>query len=389
MRITSEDLPIASQLLQLDISKAKNFDVDQALNEDLIDINIPVDKPPACLVLRQNFKDIPLCSLGEVSTIGGQAKSRKTLLSSIFTAAALRNEDVCGIVWGELPEEKRGVLYFDTEQGDYHAQKAVLRTLQLAGNLIPPKEQFKPYRLRRRNVEERTKEVEKAIKKMPNLGFVLIDGIRDLVNDVNDAKECNDLITKLMDLSGSLFCHIMVVIHENPGSGKIRGHLGTELMGKSETVFKVEKIKNDESASLVTASYTRNMPFEPFAIGFNDDNLPTIIQDYEVSPKASGKGKAKNKTDFKKRLNEYTDSEHIDFLSRIFNGPGVSKLRFSDIQDGVLTVYGDNFYRQDANACCQFFLDDGLLEKVQEPGKGKAGIYYQLTDKVKAEKSPF
>ena len=45
--------------------------------------------------------------------------------------------------------------------------------------------------------------------------------------------------------------HIVVVLHENPGSDKARGHIGTELMNKAETVIALEVDKYDENISTV------------------------------------------------------------------------------------------------------------------------------------------
>lgn len=360
----------------------KKFDPAEALKKDFIDVTIPISKPPACLELRQNRRDITICSLGDISVVGGKAKSRKTVLSSIFTAATVKNSDMCDIVWGQLPKDKRGVLYFDTEQSDYHAQKAIKRSLEMAGTESPPF--FKAYKLRCRTIEERVQMVGHAINNTPDLGFVVIDGIRDLVNDVNDAKECNNLITKLMDWSAEKFCHIMCVLHENPGSDKLRGHLGTEITAKAETVFRVEKITNDENASQVTAAFTRNMPFEAFAIGFDEDDHPTIFHDYDLSKATTGAGN-KVKKEEKRDISKFSDSEHAEYLSKIFSiSP---KLKYSDLEKEIPNFYPGILIKS-VRGAPGYLVSEGYLQKT-ETDKDNKSKFYILTDRVKRDISPF
>ena len=61
-------------------------------------------------------------TLGNFSASIGKAKSKKTFNVSAIVAAALKNGTVLRYV-AELPEEKRKILYVDTEQSHYHCLK--------------------------------------------------------------------------------------------------------------------------------------------------------------------------------------------------------------------------------------------------------------------------
>lgn len=63
-------------------------------------------------------------TLGNFSASTGKAKSRKTFNVTALTAAALKNGEVLAYI-GEMPEDKRGVLYIDTEQSPYHCQRVI------------------------------------------------------------------------------------------------------------------------------------------------------------------------------------------------------------------------------------------------------------------------
>ncbi|EEX44093.1 hypothetical protein BACFIN_08206, partial [Bacteroides finegoldii DSM 17565] len=120
-------------------------------------------------------------TLGNFSASIGKAKSKKTFNVSAIVAAALKNGTVLRYA-AELPEEKRKVLYIDTEQSPYHCLKVMKRILRMAGL---PDDRDSGYleflALRKYTPEQRISIVEQAIYHSPDIGLVIIDGIRDMV----------------------------------------------------------------------------------------------------------------------------------------------------------------------------------------------------------------
>ncbi|MBR4029001.1 MAG: hypothetical protein IKJ08_05405, partial [Alistipes sp.] len=53
--------------------------------------------------------------------------------------------------------------------------------------------------------------------------------------------ESDALVCALMSLSTKTNTHILCVLHTNPGSDKARGHLGSSLQRKAETVIYVHR----------------------------------------------------------------------------------------------------------------------------------------------------
>jgi hypothetical protein len=127
---------------------------------------------------------------------------------------------------------------------------------------IPNK--LKTYGLRKESPSERLKLVEHAIENTPKLGVVVIDGIRDLITSINDEAESTNMASKLLEWTERYNIHIVVILHENPGSDKARGHIGTELTNKAETVITVQIDKYDDDVSIVSAGFCRNKSFKPF-----------------------------------------------------------------------------------------------------------------------------
>lgn len=68
-----------------------------------------------------------------------------------------------------------------------------------------------------------------------------------------------------------------------------RGHIGTELNNKAETVLLVEKDRSDSDISRVSAMHIRAMDFEPFAFRINDSALPELVEGYVPQERKAGR----------------------------------------------------------------------------------------------------
>lgn len=235
-------------------------------------------------------------TLGNFSASIGKAKSKKTFNVSAIVAASLKNGTVLRYV-AELPENKRKVLYVDTEQSHYHCLKVMKRILRLAG--LPDdrdNEHLEFLALRKYTPEQRIRIVEQAIYNTPDIGLVIIDGIRDMVYDINSPGESTRIISKLMQWTDDRQIHIHTILHQNKGDENARGHIGTELNNKAETVLLVEKDKSNGDISNVSAMHIRAMDFEPFAFRINDNALPELIEGVQTrseETRKTGRGKVR------------------------------------------------------------------------------------------------
>ena len=228
-------------------------------------------------------------TLGNFSASIGKAKSKKTFNVSAIVAAALKNGTVLRYV-AELPEAKRKILYVDTEQSPYHCLKVMKRILRMAG--LPDdrdNEHLEFLALRKYTPEQRIRIVEQAIYNTPDIALVIIDGIRDMVYDINSPGESTRIISKLMQWTDDRQIHIHTILHQNKGDENARGHIGTELNNKAETVLLVEKDKSNGDISNVSAMHIRAMDFEPFAFHINDNALPELMEGY--TPEKKGRVK--------------------------------------------------------------------------------------------------
>ncbi len=110
-----------------------------------------------------------------------------------------------------------------------------------------------------------------------------------MVYDINSPGESTRIISKLMQWTDDRQIHIHTILHQNKGDENARGHIGTELNNKAETVLLVEKDKSNGDISNVSAMHIRAMDFEPFAFRINDNALPELIEGYKPEMKKTGR----------------------------------------------------------------------------------------------------
>jgi hypothetical protein len=102
-----------------------------------------------------------------------------------------------------------------------------------------------------------------------------------MLKDFNSLTESIEFTQRLMKYSSITKSHITGVLHLNPNSEKARGHLGTILQQKCETVV---IIKDAGEYSEVTCQRGRGKKFKPFAISVNKDWLPYVLSTDEWTP---------------------------------------------------------------------------------------------------------
>lgn len=234
------------------------------------------DTPPEILWVNGST----IGTLGNFSASTGKAKSKKTFNISAIVAAALRNSEVLQYS-AYLPQEKCKILYVDTEQSFYHCHKVLKRIMRLAGYNIEQNSNDLLFIVLREHTPERRREIiGETLRRVKGIGLVIIDGIRDLMYDINSPSESAEIINLLMRWLSEYNLHIHTVLHLNKGDDNARGHIGTELNNKAETVLQVTKSTQDANISEVKTMHIRDRDFSPFAFRINDDALLEVVRDY-------------------------------------------------------------------------------------------------------------
>lgn len=224
-----------------------------------------------------------IASEGNISAIVGAAKSKKTFLCTALVGALLRHSG--SACFGIAPSPQTNVLWVDTEQSANHVLKVIQRIHRIAGvDDSTPFERLQTLTLREVEPKERFNILRDAIAYYhPRL--VVVDGISDLMYNSNCIEESDAVVGELMAISTEYNCHIMSVLHTNPNSDKARGHIGSTLQRKVETMIYVRKVGE---RSVVEPQYCRNEEFAPFAFHITEEGMP---EECEI-PSAQSEGNA-------------------------------------------------------------------------------------------------
>lgn len=243
------------------------------LNQYLVNANDEIFMTDA--VLSQG--ETRIMSAGDLSIITGQPKSRKTFLVSAICAAFLSKEGYLGL----HPCVNGSILLIDTEQSKPYVISVVRRIYRILNWDFNDMhhDELRVLTLRELPPNERIQKLEIALQTY-NPKLVVIDGFADLLQDTNSLEESTRRVSDLMRFSSVYNCHICSVVHTNPNSEKMRGHTGSELQRKGETVLLVTK---SDEITTVSPQFCRNLEFSKFSFRIDGSGLP-VSCDYTPSP---------------------------------------------------------------------------------------------------------
>ena len=240
---------------------------------------------------------------GELVAVCGKAKSGKTLFLSILMAAALTRSVMALERFFTKPTDDTDnagclplrVLWLDTEQSQQSTQDIMVnRIIPLAkGEQTDSTERtalfdehFFAYNLRGLGFEKRRELMEVAIATVkPDL--VIIDGIKDLVTDINDAIQATLIMEQLMALAQRYNCCIVNVLHQNKSEAdqNMRGSIGTELTNKAFEVYNCEYMEKRDVFKVSQRLSRRNRIRRQLYYELHDDGLPQECDDVEDQPR--------------------------------------------------------------------------------------------------------
>ncbi len=191
-----------------------------------------------------SFRGRPFARLGDVQVISGQAGHGKSMLFSQIITAILKGE------FGELRYElgdsipNPQILLIDTEQSKDDVIAGKNRVMELCGwGMQEARNDFKILMLR--DTETALARWRKTLQAIyivqPNI--IVLDGLLDVVTDFNSQTECAELIYKCLQVATRYKAAMMCVLHQNPLSQKLVGHLGSAAMRKVSDILVVTKEK--------------------------------------------------------------------------------------------------------------------------------------------------
>lgn len=289
-----------------------------------------------------------------ISLLIAKAKAGKTTVAAWIVAQVIKSGNV--------------VVWIDTEQGEYYGSRTQSWILQISE--LTASENLFYYDLKIHNPTERVKIIE-AILENTLVELLIIDGVRDLVFDINSPEESTNTATTLMKWADNYNIHVLTILHQNKGNENARGHLGSEMVNKAETVIKVSQ--NTAQQIIAEPEQTRGKPFEAFALIRDDNGIPALTDTVMVDGSGGKKMVLPVNDDIK---------THYEIVEKVFSKE--ENLKYSDVVENIqyfFKVHGIEFGTNKAKEYAKYYLMQGFIN-IDDSIKGYAKYRSGLKNKA-------
>lgn len=259
-----QPLPIATTATA---APAQSIAPKKAVDFSTYEINDSSNIPPIEPVIY--IDDAIFAVKGGISFISGVPKSGKSSLTPYIVGSALAPE---GMEYDTIKintiKTDKPIIYIDTEQ---HASstKAIRDNIRKIFN-IHDVSLFKTYNCTQNSPDENNELLTQLFKRY-DAHLWIIDGIADFVKSVNDEEGGNAFIQSLMKYASETGTCIVLVIHENYGTGKLRGHLGSQAERKCSGSISVKKDREKGVHAIESKLIRYSGDFEPIYFQYSKE----------------------------------------------------------------------------------------------------------------------
>lgn len=223
-----------------------------------------------------SWQGIKMISEGTLITIQGKSGSHKSRLAQEIAMVLLspKNPTPNNLGMSRIDEDPITVVYLDTERNSGYELPMALKSISDASKISTPNSYFRYTSLRDLPREDRRIASQIFLEHIRNECdgrlCVILDVATDISQDFNSVVETMKVLDQLKSWMNTYKCAVIAVIHENPGSEKMRGHLGTEFLNKASDALsiklhdddtitiKFEKCRNYKKPNKVNAIYNDN-----------------------------------------------------------------------------------------------------------------------------------
>ncbi|MBR4729760.1 MAG: AAA family ATPase [Prevotella sp.] len=288
---------------------------------------------------------VPCCPRGDLSTMTGPAKTGKTNVAAMLMACCA-NRRVLG--FERIGEEPLKAMWFDTEQSRCTTKRILTdRIGGLLGGGLFPDEQFFVFNVRGHMPKERIEMLALAIKTYePDI--CIIDGIADLLDDINSGPASVELMQRLLTIASVNKCNITAMIHLNRSGEKLnlRGWIGTVMVQKSYEVFNCDKVPKKQTFSIGLTFSRRYYLEDPMYYEYDESGLPIVTDEPEGARngrKDGSAGKDENRSFNKEFTDEQASDAYLPWdFRKLFDTAmgGAASLGYDELEKRVMGLSG-------------------------------------------------
>ncbi len=216
-------------------------------------------------------------SLTCITGRAGQGKSQSLIP---IVAASLAQCDLLGVT---PLRPVRHILWTDTEQEAWSISEKANRMLRLMGlpDFSPTPDHLTMLTTRQASGNQERLQVTKDAIEDTNPDVVILDGITDMVQHIEDPDEAQQLVADWLKTIDEKDITLFVVIHQNEGgdSNKLRAFIGSELMRKASNILQVS-VK--EGCFEIEQTKSRSVPMPKYRIRI--DGYGNLTQSMAENP---------------------------------------------------------------------------------------------------------
>ena len=312
-----------------------------------IDFKNPPKAPEPLITINE----VTIGTPGNLLCIAGSEGSGKTNFLGGMLSGALKPENTVVDTLGTFVQSNEGnkaILLYDTEQSEFQLYKNISYIIDRSKREKPP-HWFKAFGLVGISRNERMNLILESMDRLyyehGGIHMVVIDGIADLLNGVNDEESSVKLIEELFRMAAIYNTCILCVVHMAPSGMKLRGHLGSEVQRKAAGILLVEKETNS-NCSVVKALKVRDgspldVPLIQF--GWNKEQGRHVY--------LGNKSKEESES---RKINELTEVAKEIFTSK-------ANLSYTELLAAVMEAL--DIKDRMARNYIKFMKDNGIIEK--------------------------
>ena len=190
-----------------------------------------------------------IATAGNLLAISGLQKSGKSSVTGFFISGFVKtqHEPMDGVPNAICVQSANGkaIIHIDTEQAKHrHLANLKYNILRRIGRETAP-ENLLSYNVRGAEIQECIDLLDDVFReaqaRFGGVHVCIIDGFADLIKSVNDEESSNNLVKYLENKATEYNTLVIGIIHRNPSDSKVRGHLGSQLLRKCESVLAIKK----------------------------------------------------------------------------------------------------------------------------------------------------
>jgi len=203
-----------------------------------------------------------------INAIQGQTGAHKSRFAERIVSAILKRQNCDNELLGFERLDllaRYHVLYVDTERNIKEQFPAALQSMQVNAGYTKEADpmNFHFISLLMTDRRERFNTLNEYITHLRTTVdaplIVVLDVLSDCVQDFNKVDASMEIIDMMGQMINNHDVTFLCILHENPRSDKMRGHLGTELSNKSSTVMQVafEKDAANDDTNIVKVKFIK------------------------------------------------------------------------------------------------------------------------------------